>query len=116
VVESAQAAIDARGRFSLVLSGGSTPRDLHLRLASPPLVNQIAWSRVHIFFGDERCVLPADERSNFRMADETLLSTVPIPEDQIHRMRGELPPADAAADYERELKEFFGDEPPRLDL
>src|SRR6266513_558531 len=79
VVESAQAAIDARGRFSLVLSGGSTPRDLHLRLASPPLVNQIDWSRVHIFFGAERCVLPADERSNFRMADETLLSKVPIP-------------------------------------
>src|SRR3982074_3086053 len=87
VVELSQSAIDARGRFSIALSGGSTPRDLHLRLASPPLVDQIDWSRVHVFFGDERCVPPDDERSNFRMADETLLSKVSIPRHQIHRMR-----------------------------
>jgi 6-phosphogluconolactonase len=116
VAESAQAAITTRGRFSLVLSGGSTPRDLHLRLASPPLVDQVDWSRIHIFFGDERGVPPDDERSNFHMAEETLLSKVPIPEDHIHRMRGELPPDDAAAEYEQQLKAFFGDEPPRLDL
>src|ERR1700737_4279443 len=116
VAERAQAAIDARGRFSLTLSGGSTPRDLHLRLASPPLVDQIDWSRVHVFFGDERCVPPDDERSNFRMAQETLLSKVPIPPEQIHRARGELPPEEAAADYERQLREFFRAEPPRLDL
>jgi 6-phosphogluconolactonase len=116
VVERAQTAIDARGRFSIALSGGSTPRDLHLRLASPPLVDQVDWSRVHVFFGDERCVPPDDERSNYRLADETLLSRVPIPRDNIHRMRGELPPDEAAADYEAELRQFFGDEPPRLDL
>src|SRR6266851_2391918 len=116
VVELSQAAISARGRFSIALSGGSTPRDLHLRLASPPLVDQVDWSRVHVFFGDERCVPPEDERSNYRMAAETLLSKVPIPPDHIHRMRGELPPEIAAQDYERELREFFGDEPPSLDL
>jgi 6-phosphogluconolactonase len=116
VVERAQAAIRERGRFSIALSGGSTPRDLHLRLAGPPLRNQIDWARVHVFFGDERCVPPDDARSNFRMADETLLSKVPIPPAQIHRVRGELPPEEAAADYERQLREFFGDEPPRLDL
>ena len=82
----------------------------------PPLVDQVDWARVHVFFGDERCVPPDDERSNFRMADETLLSKVPIPNEQIHRMRGELPPAEAAADYEHQLRGFFGDEPPRLDL
>src|ERR1700716_2328447 len=92
VVERANAAIAASGRFSLALSGGSTPRDLHLRLSSPPLVDQVDWSRVHIFFGDERCVPPDDERSNYRMAEETLLSKVPIPAEHIHRMRGELPP------------------------
>ena len=54
VVESAQAAVDARGAFSIALSGGSTPRELHLKLASPPLVEQVDWSRVHVFFGDER--------------------------------------------------------------
>jgi 6-phosphogluconolactonase len=116
VVEQAQAAIGARGRFSLVLSGGSTPRDLHQRLASPPLVDQVDWARVHIFFGDERCVPPDDERSNFRMAEETLLSKVPIPREQIHRMRGELPPSQAADEYEAELRRFFGNDAPRFDL
>jgi 6-phosphogluconolactonase len=116
VVESAQSAIDARGVFTITLSGGSTPRELHLKLASPPLAGQVDWSRVHVFFGDERCVAPDDERSNYRMADETLLSRVPIPRGQIHRMRGELPPEQAADDYERELRDFFKDEPPRLDL
>jgi 6-phosphogluconolactonase len=89
---------------------------LHLRLASPPLVDQVDWSRVHVFFGDERCVPPEDARSNYRMALETLLSTVPIPPQCVHRMRGELPPEIAAQDYEGELREFFGDEPPSLDL
>ena len=116
VVERAHTAIGERGRFSLALSGGSTPRALHQRLASPPLVDQVDWARVHVFFGDERCVPPDDDRSNFRMADETLLSRVAIPRAHIHRLHGELPPAEAAADYERQLQEFFGTEPPRLDL
>src|SRR5438128_9155320 len=116
VVESAQAAVDARGAFSIALSGGSTPRELHLKLVSPPLVEQVDWSRVYVFFGDERCVPPDDERCNYRMAQETLLSRVPIPRNQIHRMRGELPPQQAAEDYEHEMRDFFKDEPPRLDL
>src|SRR5262245_46432403 len=99
VVEGAHSAIDARGRFSLALSGGSTPRDLHLRLASSPLREQVDWSGVHIFFGDERCVPPDDAQSNYRMADETLLSRVPIPRENVHRMRGELPPPEAAEAY-----------------
>lgn len=116
VVERAQAASDARGAFSIALSGGTTPRELHLKLAAPPLVDQVDWSRVRVFFGDERSVPPDDERSNYRMAEETLLSRVPIPRNRIHRMRGELPPEQAAEDYERQLRDFFGDEPPRLDL
>jgi 6-phosphogluconolactonase len=116
VVERSQAAIDQHGRFSLALSGGSTPRELHLKLSSPPLIDQVDWSRVHVFFGDERCVPPDDPRSNYRMADETLLSRVPIRRDQTYRMRGELPPEEAATDYERQLNGFFGGAPPRLDL
>ncbi len=116
VVELAQQAIDTRGAFSVALSGGSTPRDLHRRLASPPLVQQVDWAHVHIFFGDERCVPPEDPQSNYHMAEETLLSHVPIPAAHVHRMRGELPPEEAAADYERQLKDYFKDEPPRLDL
>jgi len=116
VVESAQAAIQARGAFSIALSGGSTPRELHRRLASPPLLEQTDWSHVHVFFGDERCVPPDHADSNYRMAYETLLSRVPVPEAQIHRMKGELQPAEAASDYEQQLHAFFGNEPPRLDL
>ena len=116
VAEAAQAAIDARGAFSISLSGGSTPHHLHLKLATPPLKSQIDWAHVHVFFGDERCVPPDDPRSNYRMAEETLLSKVPIPREQIHRMRGELPPEEAARDYEEQLRQFFKSEPPRLDL
>jgi 6-phosphogluconolactonase len=116
VVERAQAAIDARGGFSIALSGGSTPHELHRRLATPPLTGQVDWAHVHVFFGDERCVPPDDSRSNYRMAEETLLSQVPIPPAQVHRMRGELPPDVAAVDYQRQLEGFFNDEPPRLDV
>jgi len=116
VVENGQAAIDGRGAFSIALSGGSTPRELHRRLASPPLVSQIDWSRVHVFFGDERCVSPDDAESNYRMASETLLTHVPIPDSQVHRMRGEIAPEDAAAQYEQDMREYFGNEQPCLDL
>jgi 6-phosphogluconolactonase len=116
IVERAQAAIDARGAFSIALSGGSTPRDLHRRLASPPLAGQVDWSHVHVFFGDERCVPPDDAESNYRMADDTLLSRVPIPPTQVHRMQGEVPPREAAAAYEAQLRTFFGNDPPRLDV
>jgi 6-phosphogluconolactonase len=116
LVEAGQAAIDARGAFSIALSGGSTPRELHRRLASSPLSTQVDWSRVHVFFGDERCVPPDHPDSNYRMASETLLSQVAVPPSQIHRMRGELDPAEAATSYEQELRTFFGDEPPRLDV
>jgi 6-phosphogluconolactonase len=116
IVEQAQAAIDSRGLFTIALSGGSTPRDLHLRLASPPLVDQVDWPHVHVFFGDERCVPPDDPQSNYRMAEETLLSRVPIPAAQIHRMRAELPPHEAAAEYQSQLEAFFKNDPPRIDV
>jgi 6-phosphogluconolactonase len=116
IVEAAREAVDARGLFSIALSGGSTPRDLHLKLASPPFRDEIQWDKVHVFFGDERWVPPDDPQSNYHLAEETLLGQVPIPRDHIHRMRGELPPEEAAQQYEQELKEFFKSEPPRLDV
>ena len=107
VVHLAHAAVTERGRFSLALSGGSTPRALHAHLAAEPLRSDVDWGRVHVFWGDERCVPPDHPDSNYRMARETLLNHVPIPPAQVHRMPGELPPAEAAVAYEAELREFF---------
>ncbi|GAC1314129.1 MAG: 6-phosphogluconolactonase [Chloroflexota bacterium] len=116
IVESARAATDSRGRFSLALSGGSTPQPVHRRLAEPPFRSSIDWARVHIFFGDERCVPPDDPQSNYRMARETLLDLVPIPAENIHRMRGEADPHAAAEDYADDLSHFFRGAAIRLDL
>jgi 6-phosphogluconolactonase len=111
----AEAAIAERGRFTVALAGGSTPKATYEILARD-YADGLDWSKVHVFFGDERTVPPDHEDSNYLMAYETLLSHVPV--GSFHRMRGELPPAEAAAAYEEELREFFGasDEPPSLDL
>ncbi len=115
-VDAAEQAIAKRGRFSVALSGGSTPRRLHEILASKSFQKKIEWASVHIFWGDERCVPPDDPRSNFRMARETLLDYVPLPAENIHRMHGEKPPAKAAEAYQNELRAFFGEETPAIDL
>jgi 6-phosphogluconolactonase len=116
VVESLQTAIDRRGRASLALSGGSTPRDLHQRLANPQLINALDWSKVHIFFGDERCVPPDDERSNYGMAKAALLDRIDGPPPRVERIKGELGPDDGATDYEARLGEALGEGVPALDL
>src|SRR5262245_12718224 len=119
VLEQACAAVAARGRFMLALSGGATPRATYARLAEAPARDRLPWDRTWIFFGDERCV-PADHpESNYRTALETLLSKVPVPPAQVHRMRGEDDPEAAAAEYSRVLAETFGTrrgELPRFDL
>ncbi|MEW6092810.1 MAG: 6-phosphogluconolactonase, partial [Chloroflexota bacterium] len=83
-------AVAARGRFAVALSGGSTPRALYARLASPEYSARIAWESVHLFWSDERCVPPDHPDSNYRMVAESLLESVPIPAGNIHRIRGEL--------------------------
>ena len=102
--------------FTLVLSGGSTPRPLYTLLASQTFAKRIDWPRVHVFWGDERCVPPEDPRSNYRMARETLLDAVPLPPGNIHRIHAEEEPQLAAVAYEQELRSFFGsrapDDPP----
>lgn len=105
VVASAAEAIAARGRFTLVLSGGATPRPVYERLAG---TGGIDWARVHIFFGDERCVPPEDPRSNHHMARAALLDRVPIPPGNVHRMHGEDAPEAAAAAYAGELRNALG--------
>jgi 6-phosphogluconolactonase len=95
------------GRFSAALAGGSTPRALYERLAGEPHRSRIPWVRVHLFWSDERPVPPNHEESNFRMAWETMISRLAIPPGNVHRIRGEIDPNDAAREYERELRGFF---------
>ncbi len=104
--------------FRVALSGGSTPRSLHERLAAKPYRTRIAWERIRFFFGDERCVPPDHDRSNFRMARETLFEPLRIPSDHIFRMRGEADPPAAAAEYGRTLASEFARSRsgPRFDL
>jgi 6-phosphogluconolactonase len=108
IVTIAKAAISARGRCLLSLSGGSTPKPLYELLASAPYATQIDWSRMHLFWGDERCVPPDQPESNYRMTRQALIDHVPIPGENVHRIRGEDEPQVAADAYERVLREFFG--------
>lgn len=101
-----EAAGDGRP-FTVALSGGSTPALLYRLLASPPYREAISWDNVHLFFGDERGVPPDAPESNYRMARETLISQVPIPAENIHRMLAEAGEA-GAAQYEAHLRGFFG--------
>jgi 6-phosphogluconolactonase len=101
----AEEAVDERGRFAVALAGGSTPKATYEVLARD-YADKLDWGRVSVFFADERTVPPEHEDSNYRMAQRTLLSRVPV--GGVHRMRGELPPAEAAAAYEEELRELFG--------
>jgi len=93
--------------FSLVLSGGETPRLLYQKLASEEFKNKIDWKRIHVFWGDERAVPFDDPRNNAKMAFEVLLNYIDIPASHIHIMRTDLPPNFAAEEYEKLLQTFF---------
>ncbi|HEU4368140.1 MAG TPA: 6-phosphogluconolactonase [Methylomirabilota bacterium] len=120
IVETALEAVAARGRFTVALAGGSTPRATYERLAQPPLRERMPWERTWIFFGDERGVAPDHPDSNYRMASQALLTKVPIPAAQIARIQGEAEdPEAAAAEYVRRVGEVFAckrGELPRFDL
>ena len=115
----ANEAVAQRGRFTLALSGGSTPRALYSLLASD-FRSKIPWAQTLFFWGDERHVGPDDPESNYRMAYESLLSKVPVPPQNIYRVAGENPDASAAAEaYEQTLRQVFTLAPgefPRFDL
>jgi len=109
IVRLASESVVTHGRFTIALSGGSTPRKSYNLLAGEPYRSQIDWALVEVFLGDERCVPADDAESNFRMAHETLLSKVPIAEKQIHRMPADQPDRQAAAqDYVIEMQRVFG--------
>lgn len=105
------------GRFTVALSGGSTPKAMFQILAEKPFAETIPWGSIYVFWGDERCVPPNHADSNYRMADETLLSWVPIPRENIFRVPSEDADHDhAAASYSETLQKFFSEDWPHFDL
>lgn len=109
IADFAEKAIAGRGRFTIALAGGGTPKPVYARLATAEYAGRIDWTKVQVFFGDERCVPPEDPQSNYHMARGALLDHVPIPAGNVHRMLGEQPPEQAAASYEAELRKCFPD-------
>lgn len=121
-VRHALEAVRMRGLFTVALSGGSTPKALYSLLASEAdsFLARVPWDKIHFFWGDERHVPPDHSDSNYRMVYEAMLSKVPVPLENVHRIKAENPDAGkAAGDYERVLYEFFQSvtvQLPRLDL
>jgi 6-phosphogluconolactonase len=116
-LDSAKRAVDKSDRFTVVLAGGSTPRHLYSMLTEPPYRDAVPWKRTFFAFGDERCVPPDDEASNYRMARETLFAPLEIPDHRVLRMKGERAPEKAAELYEVRLGDLFlGRSKRRFDL
>jgi 6-phosphogluconolactonase len=119
-VRCAGEAVNARGRFTVVLSGGSTPKRMYQLLAAPPLRDRVDWPRVFVFWGDERAVPPDHPDANYHTAHAELLTKVPVPAGNVFRMEGERPLAAAAADYQEAVARALGvppdGPPPALDL
>jgi 6-phosphogluconolactonase len=101
IIGQAHKALGERNEFRIALSGGNTPRPVYTRLAT--VARDLPWELFRITFGDERCVPPDDQQSNFRMARETLFVPAAVPEKSIMRMRGEIDPQIAAREYEEHL-------------
>lgn len=116
--QTALEAVHSRGRFTVAMTGGSSPKQLYELLSQPPLLEKIPWNRTFVFWGDERWVPAGDPRNNAKMTSEALLNRVPVPKEQIYPMSYSdvLPPATVAEQYEDLLRNHFGAEPPQFDL
>lgn len=112
----AEEAVAREGRFTMALTGGSSPQTLYVLLRSDPYHQRIPWKKCYFFWGDERAVPFDDDRNNARMGFEKLLNHVPVPTDQIYRMNGGIAPDKAADDYEILLKRHFGEQEPAFDI
>lgn len=115
-VDKARKAVALRGRFVVSLAGGQTPRQTYEWLAKSPYRTLVPWGKVHFFWGDERCVSWDDPRSNYGVARQVMLDHLPLQPAQIHPMRVDIAPEQAAKGYEGELKTFFAGETPCFDL
>lgn len=115
-VQTAREAVEQHGRFTVALTGGSSPVQLYRLLAQSPYREQVPWQQTYIFWGDERWVPLTDERSNAKMALDTFLRQVPVPENQIYPMWGEGEPEEFASHYEQLLQKHFHQQLPQFDL
>ncbi len=116
MVNSIGQAIQQNGLCNMVLSGGNTPGGVFSLLASSTYRDRVEWGKLHLFWSDERMVPPEHQDSNFRLVRETLLDHIKIPDGNIHRIRGEIAPEEAAAEYAALMHGHFNDNPPRFDL
>jgi 6-phosphogluconolactonase len=116
LADQAALAVARRGRCTVLLAGGSTPRRTYERLATAPLRDRIPWAQIHWFWGDERCLPEGDPNRNESMARTALLDHVPVRPEFLHPIRCDGAPAQAAAAYAAELEAFFGADPPCFDL
>lgn len=116
IVEDIEKVLAKKDRYTLVLSGGSSPQGLYTLLSAAPWRSRVPWEKLHFFWGDERYVPFSDARHNGRMAYETLLRHVPVPAAQIHYMDTSLSPEDAAQDYEKLLHRYFTPQQATFDL
>jgi 6-phosphogluconolactonase len=120
-LEAAQAAVAARGKARIAVSGGSTPKRTFALLANPAerFAQAMPWDKIELYFVDERCVPPDDKDSNYRMTREALLEKVPLKPEHVFRIEGELEPEQAAARYETVIRSQFrleGAEAPSFDV
>jgi 6-phosphogluconolactonase len=115
-VKRSRHAVQIQNQFSVALAGGRTPERTYQILSQPPYRDQVPWAKVHVFWSDERCVPLDDPRSNAHMAHQALLDRAPIPPDQIHPIRCDQNPQQAAEKYESLLHDFFAGRPPCFDL
>jgi 6-phosphogluconolactonase len=116
IIKQSRIAIQRHGKFSLVLSGGSSPKRLHELLVSKQYRDQIEWNKVFFFFGDERYVPSTHSDSNYLMAKKTLFDPLNISAGQIFRMNTDLTPADCAQSYEKDILAYFSEKPVQFDL
>lgn len=117
-LETAVKAVAKNGRFLVALSGGSTPAALFSLLKEQPYINQIPWSKTHVFWSDERLVPPDEDGSNFKQANDLFLRFTAVPPNQIYRAKGEMPSETAVADYKSQLQTItrMGESLPIFDL
>ena len=116
ITELIRKTLEVKEGFTIALSGGETPKKLYQKLASPPFCEKINWSRLHIFWGDERYVPFNDERNNAKMAYDNLLSKVNIPSDQVHKIWTDITPEESAKQYAKILHQYFNDRQTTFDL